>query len=446
MPKDASHLPRKRGRPRHLYKDPKKVNIPTTHGHPTAAFQYLSQDADAQDDGHLQAESSSIFIDPTLGSALTNNAHITDAELSRHLTPLDAHIQSQAAAIVRALTLHEESHGQLETLDCQQPPPAPELQQPIQRHTSYVNGTSWVGRLLSPERAAERQALWDIVASCDYLPDSSSPKADLSAEKLNGPGLEMIDVPPNSGFVKPTRQKKLDGEEYMREVIEVEDIPRYFDGLPHDYNALSRARCSSYLKIVCLDPPGLVPTDIRSRHIHVSVDDNALRDNPDGYVYRIIFRCSGICLRADGEEQSMGVAGEEGQPWMGEQPKNFAQSSSETKKRRPPACDSLLAVEMTARQAADGQCTIIRRRPEYHPPGPTAALRLSPYIRSVLHELASDTGMPNTRLRSEYENRLRTAAYPMWIEANFPHRLPKPQHYLSVTVTIARAAKKAGHA
>ncbi|WVQ71068.1 hypothetical protein IAR50_000593 [Cryptococcus sp. DSM 104548] len=440
MPKDgAIHLSRRRGRPRHLYKDLKKCQA---HTKPSAPFHNLPQETDLDDD-NSQADSSSIFIGPTLGSALSSdiiNTQLAGPEISGQTTSLDAHDQSQADAIVRALTLHEESQGQLESLDYQPPASAPEPQRPIQRHTSYVDGTSWVCRLPSPERTAERQTLWDIVASCDYVPGISPPAhADLSAEKLNGPGCGMIDVPPNSGFVKPTRQKKLDGEEYLREVVEVEDLPRYFDGLPHDYNALSRARCSSYLKIVCLDPPGLVPTDIRSRHIQVLVDTNALRDHPDGYVYRIIFRCSGACRRVDNEQDAMGDGGEEGLLGVEEQ------LPGGTKKRRPPACESLLAVEMTARQAADGQCTIIKRRPEFHPPGPTAALRLSPYVRSLLHELASATGMPHTRLRFEYENRLGSAAYPAWLEANFPHRLPKRQHYSSVTVTIGRVLKKAGH-
>lgn len=54
---------------------------------------------------------------------------------------------------------------------------------------------------------------------------------------------------------------------------------------------------------------------------------------------------------------------------------------------------------MTARQAANGQCTIVRRRPEFHPAGPANALRMSAYVRSVLHELAAQTGMPHHRLR-----------------------------------------------
>lgn len=54
---------------------------------------------------------------------------------------------------------------------------------------------------------------------------------------------------------------------------------------------------------------------------------------------------------------------------------------------------------MTARQAANGQCTIVRRRPESHPAGPANALRMSAYVRSVLHELAARTGMPHHRLR-----------------------------------------------
>lgn len=272
---------------------------------------------------------------------------------------------------------------------------------------------------------------------------------------------------------------------------------------------------SCYFRIIWLDPPGLIPTDIRYRHILVSVDATALRNNPAGYVYRIMFKCSGSCMRMDEGPchlQEGNTASElDGSSIVGD---NDAQSNDQpaqseetrgpkSRKKRPAACDSMLMVsskqaffssiiplpsplnlipenvhltlptqlEMTARQAANGQCTIVRRRPEFHPAGPVNALRMSAYVRSVLHELAAQTGMPHHRLRYgksagqidkflppfpslglfnmlrvqalmffyvEYEERLRYAPYPAVLETHLPHRAPKLRHFPSVVTTISR--------
>lgn len=91
---------------------------------------------------------------------------------------------------------------------------------------------TWVGLPLNPHRAAERQALWDLIASCDYIVGTPvDAKADLNLEALNGPQSAKLDATMNNGFVKPTRQKKIEGPDYFSQVINVEDIPRFFDGL-----------------------------------------------------------------------------------------------------------------------------------------------------------------------------------------------------------------------
>lgn len=274
---------------------------------------------------------------------------------------------------------------------------------------------------------------------------------------------------------------------------------------------------SCYFRIIWLDPPGLIPTDIRYRHILVSVDAMALRNNPAGYVYRIMFKCSGSCMRMDEGpchlQEGNTASKLDGSSFVGDndaydQPAQPGETRGpKSRKKRPAACDSMLMVsskhrlllfhyptpppldlvlenvyltpptqlEMTARQAANGQCTIVRRRPEIHPAGPANALRMSAYVRSVLHELAAQTGMPHHRLRYgksagqidkllppspslgrfkmlsvqvlmffyvEYEERLRYAPYPAMLETHLPHRAPKPRHYPSVVTTITRNQQK----
>ncbi|OWZ55467.1 hypothetical protein C368_02406 [Cryptococcus neoformans 125.91] len=427
MPKDP---PKRRGRPPHVYKSAHTVP-PVTVGH----------------------------IGSTLAS-MTATTISPEIHTAQQTTQIDA--------ISHALTLHEaQIHNQslpsnaIEEQGSEPTAGAAEATTTTTASTeslgprTHITPTgTWVGLPLNPHRAAERQALWDLIASCDYIVGTPvDAKADLNLEALNGPQSAKLDATMNNGFVKPTRQKKIEGPDYFSQVINVEDIPRFFDGLPHDYNVLSRARMSCYFRIIWLDPPGLIPTDIRSRHILVSVDDMALRNNPAGYVYRIMFKCSGSCMRMDEElchsQQGNTVNGSNEPPIVEandtlpndqhDQPGEIRGPKS--RRKRPAACDSMLMLEMTARQAANGQCTIVRRRPESHPAGPANALRMSAYVRSVLHELAARTGMPHHRLRYEYEERLRYAPYPAMLEMHLPHRAPKPRHYPSVITTITRNQK-----
>ncbi|KIR43235.1 hypothetical protein I307_03685 [Cryptococcus deuterogattii 99/473] len=428
MPKDP---PKRRGRPPHLYK--------LGHTAPPATI------------GHIGS---------TLASMTT-----TVTSLGIHTTP-----QTQVEAISHALTLHEaQIHNPSLGSDCTAEQ-ASELATgttaaATATETTTTTGESfepqihvtstgtWVGLPLNPHRVAERQALWDLVASCDYtVATTADVKADLNLEALNGLQSAKLDATMNNGFVKPTRQKKIEGQDYFSQVINVEDIPKFFDGLPHDYNVLSRARMSCYFRIIWLDPPGLIPTDIRYRHILVSVDAMALRNNPAGYVYRIMFKCSGSCMRMDEGpchlQEGNTASKLDGSSFVGDndaydQPAQPGETRGpKSRKKRPAACDSMLMLEMTARQAANGQCTIVHRRPEFHPAGPANALRMSAYVRSVLHELAAQTGMPHHRLRYEYEERLRYAPYPAMLETHLPHRAPKPRHYPSVVTTITRNQQK----
>lgn len=125
---------------------------------------------------------------------------------------------------------------------------------------------------------------------------------------------------------------------------------------PHDYNVLSRARMSCYFRIVWLDPPGLIPTDIRYRHILVSVDAMALRNNPAGYVYRIMFKCSGSCMRMDkgpchlqesntaSELDGSSIVGDNGAQSNDQPAQSEKTRGPKSRKKRPAACDSMLMV------------------------------------------------------------------------------------------------------
>ncbi|CAD6594631.1 MAG: hypothetical protein ASARMPRED_001719, partial [Alectoria sarmentosa] len=71
-----------------------------------------------------------------------------------------------------------------------------------------------------------------------------------------------------------------DREDYMTENVRVEDIPRYFDNQLHDYvhgnNGSTSTRISTLVQVQWMDPPGLHPGDIRSRHMVVNIKNSDL--------------------------------------------------------------------------------------------------------------------------------------------------------------------------
>lgn len=175
----------------------------------------------------------------------------TVTSLGIHTTP-----QTQVEAISHALTLHEaQIHNPSLGSDCTAEQ-ASELATgttaaATATETTTTTGESfepqihvtstgtWVGLPLNPHRVAERQALWDLVASCDYtVATTADVKADLNLEALNGLQSAKLDATMNNGFVKPTRQKKIEGQDYFSQVINVEDIPKFFDGLVSSSNYL----------------------------------------------------------------------------------------------------------------------------------------------------------------------------------------------------------------
>ncbi|WVQ85622.1 hypothetical protein IAT38_007788 [Cryptococcus sp. DSM 104549] len=491
MPKDTSNNPRRRGRPPHQYKIPARADAPAPISGPAATLPPAESDASTSAINSVaggQQDFSALLppIDPDLMQRVLDpvqhepvdtlsefeRRELAEAESGggggggRH----DQDDRSLQPEGYYASGIAGTSQGDTQALyplplpvstsqaqPDHQPPTS--SQPPAQTPSAHVESSTRVTHPLDETRNQERQALWDIVASCDYLPGTpADARGDLSEAKLNGLEGKDYALTTNNGFVKPTRQKKLEGDDYFRETISIEDIPRFFDSLPHDYNILSRARASCHFYITWLDPPGLIPTDIRSRHMCVSVDANALRNNPNGYIYRIIYKCSGSCMRVDSGAEAGGSyehghqhdasAGHQHDasavPTDGDAGTAGGQAAAQPDEgARPRAkgqavCDSLLMLEITCRMAANGQCAVVRKRPEYHPEGPASTLRMSAYMRSVLHELVMETGMPDKRLRVEYEERLCRASYAAWLERELTHRAPRPRHYNSVISAITR--------
>lgn len=215
MPKDP---PKRRGRPPHVYKS-SHTAPPVTIGH--------------------------------MGSTLTSMTTTTTSPPEIHTAQT-----TQIDAISHALTLHEaQIHNQSlpsDGIDEQRGEPTAgtaaaaaaaetTTTESLEPQIHITPTGTWVGLPLNPHRAAERQALWDLIASCDYIVGTpADAKADLNLEALNGLQSAKLDATMNNGFVKPTRQKKIEGPDYFSQVINVEDIPRFFDGLVRSSDYLWR--------------------------------------------------------------------------------------------------------------------------------------------------------------------------------------------------------------
>lgn len=205
MPKDP---PKRRGRPPHVYK-PAHTVPPVTVGHI----------------GSTLASMTATTISPEIHTAQQTTQ--IDA-ISHALTLHEAQIHNQS---LPSIALREQ--GSEPTAGAAEATTTTTAStESLGPRTHITPSGTWVGLPLNPHRAAERQALWDLIASCDYIVGTPvDAKADLNLEALNGPQSAKLDATMNNGFVKPTRQKKIEGPDYFSQVINVEDIPRFFDGL-----------------------------------------------------------------------------------------------------------------------------------------------------------------------------------------------------------------------
>ena len=162
------------------------------------------------------------------------------------------------------------------------------------------------------EASETRRALLDLTPSNSRQSASKQPDARCGALAETVPNAIQ-----NSLFLRDKMARIRNSEAYMTEQIKVEDIPRFFDSQVsswsifrvliqsqfHDYvlgnNGSSSTRISSALKVRWMDPPGLYPGDIRSRHMLVEVQERESIPVSQYHklVWRSIFRCNGSCQR-----------------------------------------------------------------------------------------------------------------------------------------------------
>lgn len=215
MPKDP---PKRRGRPPHVYKSAHTAP-PVTIGHMGSTLTSMTTTTTSPPEIHT-AQTTQI-------DAISHALTLHEAQIHNQSLPSDG-IDEQGGQPT-AGTAAAATAAETTTTESLEP----------QIHITPTG--TWVGLPLNPHRAAERQALWDLIASCDYIVGTpADAKADLNLEALNGLQSAKLDATMNNGFVKPTRQKKIEGPDYFSQVINVEDIPRFFDGLVRSSDYLWR--------------------------------------------------------------------------------------------------------------------------------------------------------------------------------------------------------------
>ncbi|EIW66300.1 hypothetical protein TREMEDRAFT_65571 [Tremella mesenterica DSM 1558] len=246
------------------------------------------------------------------------------------------------------------------------------------------------------------------------------------------------------------------------------------------------------------DGPGLWPNDIRARRVEVTINEQDFRAHPSRLIWRVGFSCThemfefakaasqrrsnriDLHAQEDKEEPDTQVPGdmtdpffndeldddndfgeeddgpgdeeddpdgdgeeeEEGDDSLGDHPVTKKEGKIK-KPRRRRSCRTFLVVEMTAKQCRQGVCTVIKKSEEYHPPVSNLSdLRVSPYIRRILHEASMGFGMTTARLQEWYSRSIMsTDSHVRWIKTNCPHRGARLKDFKQALETAASVIK-----
>ncbi|WWD00042.1 hypothetical protein V866_006950 [Kwoniella sp. B9012] len=261
------------------------------------------------------------------------------------------------------------------------------------------------------------------------------------------PGLLVT----TNDFLNPLKNKFEPGDGYETVTKSIDNLPQFFDTLKHDYK-IKRHSIGACAHVRWLDPPGLIPSDIRSRRFKIDVRSTyGGSRHQDRVIWRSIFICNGSCCVVDSNpEETLPMSTEEmfirfahtaveqkNDP-PSSPPSSDITNQTSTGKHR---CKANLIVEITVEQALHGQCSITMLAQDVHrPPQHLLSLNVSPRIRSYLHEAALNLGMTETRLQSWFNTLpLKTDTYTKWVTRYVPHRLPLSKEFrTAIQVALRR--------
>ncbi|EIW72614.1 hypothetical protein TREMEDRAFT_58784 [Tremella mesenterica DSM 1558] len=257
------------------------------------------------------------------------------------------------------------------------------------------------------QEAAGRLRIVNISSESYSVPLPSPRVLEVEAPRLDaslGHSIRRLE-----GFCRVPNPDLLNDDRYEQFEVAFHHIPKAFDSLRQDY-LIEAQYISKCVEVEWLDPPGLLPADIRGRHGLFFVDERALATFPDRMVWRSVFRCSGNC--------------------------NQIQPESEAREQHA----GYEIIRMTPRSIQRGVCTLIRPKAVYHgQPNPLALLRISPHLRNLLHDAATLVGTTESRLRIRwYTSFCKIHPYVLWVKANYPERLPTANDFQTAIRTALR--------
>ncbi|EIW66628.1 hypothetical protein TREMEDRAFT_65496 [Tremella mesenterica DSM 1558] len=334
---------------------------------------------------------------------------------------------------------------------------------PIQSNTSATPqstfGSSSTGDLgVTPHsidqgrrEAALRLQLLEIPSHSYTSEGPEIPQLDVSVHRSQASqGDNIREV---GGFARTPKQDIINDPRYESFEVPFRWIPRAFDTMA-DYN-VENHYVSKHVEVEWLDPPALFPYDIRARHANFFVSDKAFEDGPDKLVWRSIWRCSGNCCQVEAPRQTLAqVLAERKGSSLSEDldetspPPASSPLKTQSSKGLPQRCAFFAEpchahgqqIRMTPRQIHRAVCTLIRARIAYHgEPQPLHLLRLSPYVRNLLHDAATMVGTTESRLKIRWDQHFcQYHQYVTWAKKECPWRLPKDRDFTTAIRTALR--------
>ncbi|RXK37046.1 hypothetical protein M231_05705, partial [Tremella mesenterica] len=289
------------------------------------------------------------------------------------------------------------------------------------------------------QEAAGRLRIVNISSESYSVPIPSPRVLEVKAPRLDaslGHSIRRLD-----GFCRVPNPDLVNDDRYEQFEVAFHHIPKAFDSLRQDY-LIEAQYISKCVEVEWLDPPGLLPADIRGRHGLFFVDERALATFPDRMVWRSVFRCSGNCNQIQPESEAREQ--QSGYEIVGQTAEDVPHASSQPKKKlfgkSRPKCDLFVEIRMTPRSIQRGVCTLIRPKAVYHgQPNPLALLRISPHLRNLLHDAATLVGTTESRLRIRwYTSFCKIHPYVLWVKSNYPERLPTTNDFQTAIRTALR--------
>ncbi|EIW71359.1 hypothetical protein TREMEDRAFT_60289 [Tremella mesenterica DSM 1558] len=264
------------------------------------------------------------------------------------------------------------------------------------------------------QEAAGRFRIVNISSESYSVPRPEAPLLALKAPRTDaslGVNIRALET-----FCRLPNPDLVDDDRYEQFEVAFHHIPKAFDSLRQDY-LIETQHISKCVQVEWLDPPGLLPADIRGRHGLFFVSDSAVAAYPNRTI----------------------------QPTLNSvhhhvEPKAKDETQTTAEAHPPTAASARYSSRARLNNIRKGVCCLIRPKAAYHgQPNPLTLLRISPHLRNLLHDAATLVGTTESRLRLRWYNSFcKIHPYVLWVKANYPERLPTTTDFQTAIRTALR--------